>query len=174
MATENAAFLPRGDRARVPQGHGGSRRRGRPRHGGERRRRLEKGAKGPALPSRLQRTRAGVHACARVPRPARACARTRTRRGCDAGAPTRCGGDQTGRRPTARGERLGGWRARQRRQRHLQKIATQPGSMAGITSSGAAARWRGTFRLGAMAVASTGEKKRRPHLGGHWPRRRRR
>jgi hypothetical protein len=54
----------------------GSRRRGRPRHGAERRRRHEKGAKGPALPSRLRRTRAGVHACARGPRPTRARART--------------------------------------------------------------------------------------------------
>jgi hypothetical protein len=62
-------FLPLGDRARVPQGYGGvtaaSWRRGRPRHGGERRRRHEQGAKSPALPSRLRRTRAGVHACER-------------------------------------------------------------------------------------------------------------
>jgi hypothetical protein len=64
----------------------------------------------------------------------------------------------------ARGERLGGWRARRRRRRHLQKMATQPGSMAGITSSGAAARWRGTFRLGSKAAASTGQVRRRPHL----------
>jgi hypothetical protein len=30
--------------------------------------------------------------------------------------------------------------------------------MAGITSSGAAARWRGTFHLGSKAAASTGKR----------------
>jgi hypothetical protein len=79
----------------------GSRRRGCPRHGGERRRRHEKGAKGPALPSRLQRTRAAVHTCERRGPHGRA-------RG-HAATGTRCGRADTtrrrpnGRRPTARG-----------------------------------------------------------------------
>jgi hypothetical protein len=117
--------------------------------------------------------KATAHACwgahLRVPRPARV--RTRGHaRDADTTRAHRHGAAATKRwrRPTARGERPGGWRARRRRRRHLQKITTQPGSMAGITSSGAAAWWRGTFRLGSKAVASTGEKKRRPHLGGHW------
>jgi hypothetical protein len=158
-----------GDRARVSHCHGevtaarpsGARRRARRRH--------EKGAKGPALPSRLRRTRAGVHACEcrGQHRRARDADATRAHRH-DAAATERW------RRPTARGERLGGWRACRRRRRHLQKMATQPGSMAGITSSGAAARWRGTFRLGSKAAASTGEERRRPHLGGLWPKCRRR
>jgi hypothetical protein len=46
--------------------------------------------------------------------------------------------------------------------------------MAGITSGGAAARWRGTFRLGSMATASTGGKMWCSHLCGHWPKCRRR
>jgi hypothetical protein len=62
MAAETTAFLPLAT-VRFSHGHGevtaarpsGARRRARRRH--------EKGAKGPALPSRLRRTRAGVHAC---------------------------------------------------------------------------------------------------------------
>jgi hypothetical protein len=53
-------------------------------------------------------------------------------------APTRRGGDERWRRPTAREERLGGWRARRRRRRHLQKLASQRGSMA----VSQAAAWR--------------------------------
>jgi hypothetical protein len=136
-ATEIATFLPLGDCARVSHGHGEVtaarpscvRRRVRRAW-----RRHEKRAQGPALPSRLRRTRAGVHACEHCGphRRARVDATRAHRHGAAA--------TKRWRRPTARGKRLGGWRARRRRRRHLQKNATQPGSMAGITSSGAAAR----------------------------------
>jgi hypothetical protein len=89
--------------------------------------------------------KATAHACwgarLRAPRPARVCARGHARN-ADAMRVHRHSAAVTKRwrRPTARGERLGGWRARRRRRRHLQKIATKPGSMAGLTSSGAVAR----------------------------------
>jgi hypothetical protein len=41
--------------------------------------------------------------------------------------------------------------------------------MAGITSGARIGAERRAFRLGSMVVASTGGKKRRPHLSGHWP-----
>jgi hypothetical protein len=169
-ATENAAFLPPSDRARIPQDHGGAAVLGMAASGGV-------GSKKGQRPGLA--FKATAHACwgarLRAPRPTRvrACGHARD---TDATRAHRHGAAATKRwrRPTARGVRPSGWRARRRRRRHLQKIATQPGSMAGITSSGAATPWHGTFLLGSKAVASTWEKKRRPHLGGHWPRRRRR
>jgi hypothetical protein len=72
----------------------GSRRGGRPRHGGERRRRLEKGPKArPCLQGYGTRVLGCTLASAAARTSARA--RTRTRCGRDAGAPTRRGGDQT-------------------------------------------------------------------------------
>jgi hypothetical protein len=96
-ATENAVFLPLGDRARAPQGYGGSRRG----HGGAAV--LGTAASGGVGTKRGQRPglafKARAHTCwgahLRAPRPARARARTRTRHGRDAGAPARHGGDQT-------------------------------------------------------------------------------
>jgi hypothetical protein len=116
------------------------------------------------LPSRLRRTRAGVHACERRGPHGRARAGThasRTRRG----APSWRGGDERWRRPTAREERLGEWRARRRRRRHLQKLASQPGSMAGLTSSGTAAARGVPPRLEGRGVHRGGEAASSPG----WP-----
>jgi hypothetical protein len=83
------------------------------------------------------------------------------------GAPTRRGGDGRSQRPMAREEKLSGRRARRRRQRHLQKTASQPCSKAGLTSSGAAARWRSASAR--RPGHPHGEGRGRPHLGGHGP-----
>jgi hypothetical protein len=130
-----------GNRARVFHGHG---RHGHPVHGGEHGEHGVGTKKGPKAWPCLQGYGARVLGCTLASVVARTGARawTRTRRGRDAGAPTRRGGDERWRRPTARGERLGGWRARRRRRRHQQKMASQPGSKAGITSSGTTVRGR--------------------------------
>jgi hypothetical protein len=58
--------------------------------------------------------------------------------------------------------------ARQRRQRHLQTSLSQPGTKAGITSGGAAARSDCAFHLGSKAGASTWAGKR--SSSPWWPR----
>jgi hypothetical protein len=58
--------------------------------------------------------------------------------------------------------------ARRRRQRHLQTSLSQPGTKAGITSGGAAARSDCSFHLGSKAGASTWAGKR--SSSPCWPR----
>jgi hypothetical protein len=81
--------------------------------------------------------------------------RTRTRRG---GAFSAIG-SSTLRRPRGLRQRAS---VRQCRQRHLQEAASQPGTKAGITSGGAAARCaeHRAFPLGSMAGVSTRGKQR--------------
>jgi hypothetical protein len=131
---------------------------------------VQKWTKGPASPPGLQRARAGVHACARVSRPART--RARTRSGCerDANALARRGGDQDGRLPTARGGWLSGRRARVGEGGGTCKKMGP--SLARWPASPAVARRRGAAgvppRLEGRGVHRRG-RSGRPHLGGHWP-----
>jgi hypothetical protein len=131
----------------------------------------EKGQR-PSLTSRVT-----VHACwgarlregvaARTDTRANANA-TRTRTQCEyAGNGARV--TKTGWLPTARGARLGRQRARWRRWRHLQENVSQPGSMAGITSCGAAARSNGRSALARCPWRPQEERNGRSHPGGHWP-----
>jgi hypothetical protein len=135
------------------------------------RRRHKKGAQGSALPSRLGRTRAGVHACER-----------RSPHGC-ARADTHATQTRRGRADTARRRRtVAASYAKRGEARRVARASTKAAAHAenGIPAwlEGRHHQQRrggaGAFRLGPKAAASTGEVRRRPHLGGLWPKCRRR
>jgi hypothetical protein len=126
--------------------------------------RRKRRAKGPASPPGLRCASAGVHACARALRPARTRARTRTR--CER-AGNGAAATKTGWLPTARGARLGRWRAHVGEggdtcKKTRPSLARWPASPAAVRSGGrsASARWPWHPQVGRNGC---------PHLGGHWP-----